>query len=53
MQKRMVVGRGVKVLDQKNEGGGSTLNPPPASLRVNISLFTLFHYYLGRAFSFG
>ena len=34
MQKHFAIGRGVKILDQKNRGGGVN-EPPPASLRVN------------------
>ena len=35
MQKHLAIGRGVKILDQKTERGGSTNPPPPsASLRV-------------------
>ena len=35
MQKYLAIGRGVKILDQKNRGGGGFNEPPrPASLRV-------------------
>ena len=34
MQKRVAIGRGVKILDQKYRGGST--NPPPASLRVKV-----------------
>ena len=34
MQKHLAIGRGVKILDQKNRGGGGSTNPF-ASLRVN------------------
>ena len=33
MQKHLAIGRDVKILDQKTEGGGST-NPPLLVLRV-------------------
>ena len=48
MQKRLAIGRGVKILDQKNRGGGST-NPHPAILRVKIvnpTITTLFYITL-------
>ena len=35
MQKRLAIGRGIKILDQKTEGGGGSTSPP-ASLRVNF-----------------
>ena len=42
MQKRLAIGQGVKILDQKSEGGGVQRPPPPASLRVNtFSINTL------------
>ena len=34
MQKRLAIGPGVKILDQKNEGGGGVNVKPPASLWV-------------------
>ena len=34
MQKYLAIGRGVKILDQKNRGGGVNETSPPASLRV-------------------
>ena len=40
MQKHLAIGRGVKILDLKNRGEGST-TPPPASLRVNIKTFMI------------
>ena len=37
MQKHLAIGRGVKILDQKNRGGGGFNEPlPPASLRVKM-----------------
>ena len=33
MQKHLAIGQGIKILDQKTRGGGSSTNPP-ASLRV-------------------
>ena len=42
MQKRLAFGPGVKILDQKNRGGG--LNEPlPASLRVDNSVCLTTH----------
>ena len=35
MQKRLAIGRGAKIVDQKNGGGWGSTNPSPASLRVN------------------
>ena len=37
MQKHLVIGQGVKILDQKNRGG--VQRTPPASLRVELSKF--------------
>ena len=28
MQKHLAIGRGVKILEQKNRGGGGSTNPP-------------------------
>ena len=36
MQKHLAIGRRVKILDQKNQGGVQQ-PPPPASLRVKIA----------------
>ena len=38
MQKCLAFGRGIKILDKKAEGVGGSTNPP-ASLRVNVSVF--------------
>ena len=38
MQKRLAIGQGVKILDQKNRGGFN--EPLPASLRVNLEIST-------------
>ena len=35
VQKHLAIGRGVKILDQKTEGGGVSTNPS-ASLRVKL-----------------
>ena len=41
MQKHLAIGRGVKILEQKSEGGFN--EHPPASLRVNVFIY-LFIY---------
>ena len=43
MQKHLAIGRGMKILDQKNREGGGFNEPPPASLRVKglIYIFTV------------
>ena len=50
MQKHLAIGRGVKILDQKNRGGGGFNEPPlsPASLRVKseISFTSLFYFFV-------
>ena len=40
MQKRLAIGRGVKNLSQKTEGGGGGSASPPASLKVKLSCNT-------------
>ena len=39
MQKRLAIGQGVRILDQKkkiNERGRGSTKAPPASLRINV-----------------
>ena len=47
VQKRLVIGQGVKIEDYKNRGGG--VNEPPASLRVNtfhlLYIFSILIFY--------
>ena len=45
MQKRLAIGPGVKILDQKNEGGGGSTSSPLPVYGLNrcvLSLFKLF-----------
>ena len=45
MQKHLAISRGVKILDQKNRGGGGSTNPP-ASLRVKIQIILIIEIHL-------
>ena len=48
MQKRLAIGRRVKILDQKNREGFNEDPPPPASLRVKFwhaNSFGLANYF--------
>ena len=38
MQKHLAIGRVMKILDQKNRGGGGSTNPPPCQFKVKVAV---------------
>ena len=44
MQKHLAFGQGVKILDQKNRGGGGGSRDPPASLELFLEIIYCVDY---------